>query len=193
MATLPETITIQHQEPRPCWVKGRRAIFHRWTDTARAIVPHGLPEIETDVRFQLWNVHGLVEYEDGTVERVWPQDIQFPKHSIFRDYDWDAMEHERDQAAEGEPLQVERELEQLLQESETEKAPADIEMLRTMHNLAKKINPLERVTTAAPETRTVPTPATERNYGLIGWLNGFKRAAANHEEIMADAEKERGL
>lgn len=176
MGVLNSTITIQMQEPRPCWVKGRRAVFHRWTDTARAVVPHGLPEIETEVRYQLWNVHGLVEYEDGTVERVWPQDIVFPKNDIFIDYDWNLMEHERDQAAEGEPLQVERDLEELLQavKNETPPATAAVQQLAT-------------------ETLRTAEEPEKKPGGVMAWLNGFKRAAAAHEEIMADAEKERGL
>ena len=55
-------ITIQ---TRPCWVDGRRAIFHRWTDSARPAKPKGMEDEETADRFQIHNVHALVEYEDG--------------------------------------------------------------------------------------------------------------------------------
>ena len=64
-------------ETRPCWVNGRRAIWHRWTDSARPVKPWGQEDDEDAKRFQTWNVHGLVEYEDGTVARVWPHTVQF--------------------------------------------------------------------------------------------------------------------
>ena len=62
---------------RPCWVHNRKAVFHRWCDTARPVKPRGMEEDENAEYFQLYNVHGLVEFQDGTVARVWPQDIQF--------------------------------------------------------------------------------------------------------------------
>lgn len=65
------------QELRPCMVNGRRALFHRWADSARPVAPLGVEVDETTQRYQLHNVHGIVEYADGTVARVWPSDIQF--------------------------------------------------------------------------------------------------------------------
>lgn len=43
---------------RPCFVDGRKALFHRWT---------------------AYNVidYAIVEYEDGTVDIVHPQSIRF--------------------------------------------------------------------------------------------------------------------
>lgn len=85
---------------RPCWVDGRRAIFHRWTDSARPVKPRGMEDEGTAERYQLHSVHALVEYEDGTMERVWPNTVQFADSEIlFSDYDWEAMEEERDAAA----------------------------------------------------------------------------------------------
>jgi hypothetical protein len=78
MGKLESKITITTAEYRPCWVNGRKALFHRWVDTARPAKPR---EETKDAgpadHFQLYSVQGLVEYEDGTVARVWPQDIQF--------------------------------------------------------------------------------------------------------------------
>lgn len=79
------TITAQ---TRPCWAKGRRAMFHRWTDSARPALPRGVTVEENAERFQIWSVHGLVEYEDGTVERVWPNEIQFIDTFNPDDYYW---------------------------------------------------------------------------------------------------------
>ena len=73
---------------RPCMVNGRRAIFHRWADSARPVAPRGVEENETAQRYQLHSVFGIVEYEDGTVDRVWPYEIQFIDHSEFDAYAW---------------------------------------------------------------------------------------------------------
>lgn len=106
-----ENVTIT-QELRPCWVRGKRALFHRWTDSARPVAPKGLPEVETDLRYQLWHVHGVVEYEDGTLDRVWPYEIQFAENPVFKEYAWERMEAERDRAV---MLEVERELDEQLE------------------------------------------------------------------------------
>ena len=83
---------------RPCWVKGRRAAFHRWVDSARPAKLRGKendPDAET---YQLYSVHGIVEYEDGTIERVWPSVIQFAQlpESWPSDEQWEALEDIRD-------------------------------------------------------------------------------------------------
>ena len=95
MATINPQIQICAQT-RPCWVDGRRALFHRWTDSARPVKPYGMEDDDTADRFQVWNVHGLVEYEDGTMARVWPNMIQFADGGDFAEYDWNRMEAERD-------------------------------------------------------------------------------------------------
>ena len=76
------------KENRPCIVNGRRAMFHRWADSARPVAPRGVEETETTQRYQLHTVFGIVEYEDGTVDRVWPYDIRFIDHSEFDAYAW---------------------------------------------------------------------------------------------------------
>ena len=76
-------------EYRMCWVHGKKAIFHRWVDTARVVKPRGMEETETTDRYQLHHVHGLVEFEDGSLARVWPQDIQFvDTRPEFEENDW---------------------------------------------------------------------------------------------------------
>lgn len=90
-------------EMRPCWVRGRRAFFHRWTDSARPVVPHGMTQEETNERYQVWSVHALVEFEDGKVERVWPYEVQFADGGSFDEYSWEQMEHNRDELAGEEP------------------------------------------------------------------------------------------
>lgn len=91
MANMYQTVTIT-TEKRPCLVNGRRALFHRWADSARPVVPRGMEEIDPETRYQCWNVHGIVEYEDGTVQRVWPSEIQFIDGGDFHQWDWYGME-----------------------------------------------------------------------------------------------------
>lgn len=74
--------------PRPCMVKGCRAMFHRWADSGRPVVPRGVPVDETATRFQSWHVHAIVEYADGTIERVWPYEVQFIDGGGFENVDW---------------------------------------------------------------------------------------------------------
>lgn len=81
-------------ERRPCMVNGRRAFFHRWADSARPVTPRGMEEDETGPRYQLYSVHGIVEFADGTVQRVWPSDIRFIDGGDFAAYVWPEMEEE---------------------------------------------------------------------------------------------------
>ena len=96
MAAFDSKIILSTCEGRPCWVRGRRAIFHRWTDSARPVKPVSNDQ-ETDERLQKWSVHGLVEYEDGRMEREWPNNIRFADSAeTFAAFDWDTMEANRD-------------------------------------------------------------------------------------------------
>lgn len=96
MSQINSKITMTTVEGRPCWVNGRRAIFHRWSDSARPVNPYGKDD-RSDERLQKWSVHGIVEYEDGTVEREWPSAIQFADSAEkFAAFDWDTMEDRRD-------------------------------------------------------------------------------------------------
>ena len=73
---------------RPCWVHGKKAFFHRWTNSARPILPRGVEPDENTPHYQLSLTHAIVEYEDGTVERVWPQDVKFADGGGFEEYAW---------------------------------------------------------------------------------------------------------
>lgn len=96
MATTDKKFIVTTCEGRPCWVNGRRAIFHRWCDSARPVNPYG-KDSPGDERLQKWSVHGIVEYEDGTVEREWPSAIQFADSAeLFDGLCWEAMEERRD-------------------------------------------------------------------------------------------------
>ena len=89
IAPAPSVIIAQDNEYRPCYVNGRRALFHRWANSARPQLPRGAEPGENARYFQYRSTHGLVEYEDGTMDMVWPRDIQFADSGRFRTYAWD--------------------------------------------------------------------------------------------------------
>lgn len=70
-------------KPRPCWVNGTKAVFHRWADTARPVKPRGKENDDEAPYYQVYSVHAIVEYEDGRVERAWPSQIVFADGSLF--------------------------------------------------------------------------------------------------------------
>lgn len=79
---------------RPCYVNGRRALFHAWANTARPAMPRGADPVESPAYFQMSHLHAVVEYEDGTVARVWPQDMQFADGGDFDKFAWTPQEQE---------------------------------------------------------------------------------------------------
>lgn len=85
----PRPIIAQESEYRPCYVRGRKALFHRWVNTARPVLPRDADPDDKTRFFQYRITQALVEYEDGTVDRVWPQDIRFADRNRFKDYAWD--------------------------------------------------------------------------------------------------------
>lgn len=83
----------QEIEYRPCYVNGRKALFHRWVNTANATLPKGMDPNDERVKFfQHRSTTGLVEYEDGTMARVWPQDIRFADGGRFSQCEWKPIE-----------------------------------------------------------------------------------------------------
>lgn len=63
-------ITINTSEYRPCLVHDRKALFHRWSQNI-------------DVEFS--NTTGIVEYGNGEVQEVRPENIRFLDYKV-RDY-----------------------------------------------------------------------------------------------------------
>ncbi len=84
----PQLIVVEMAEYRPCWVNGKKALFHRWANNARPQLPRGQEPGENARYFQFRSTKGLVEYEDGTVESVWPEMIQFADGGKFKDWAW---------------------------------------------------------------------------------------------------------
>lgn len=72
---------------RPCIVKGKNALFHRWSERAEIIEP--------DVGFMKYGITkwtvGIVEFEDGRVSEVVPREIVFIDHP-HRNFDFTTAE-----------------------------------------------------------------------------------------------------
>ena len=81
-------VIVQEQEYRPCWVNGKKALFHRWVNSAKAQLPYGQKANENSRYYQFRSTRGLVEYEDGTVELVPPTEIQFADGGKFQEFAW---------------------------------------------------------------------------------------------------------
>lgn len=62
-------------ERRPCYADGKKALFHKWGERNRIIIRNiykrGL--VEEPIRETV----GIVEYEDGKIDLVKPEDIRF--------------------------------------------------------------------------------------------------------------------
>ena len=99
VAHTPGVVITQETEYRTCYVHGCRALFHRWINTANPVLPRGVaPDDEKARFFQHRSTQGLVEYADGTMDRVWPQDIRFTDSAArFKEYDWQT-DRQKDEA-----------------------------------------------------------------------------------------------
>lgn len=88
-------IIFATSEYRPCLVKGQHALFHRWEDNSEIYAPslmvggHGGGVVKYAC--------AIVEYEDGHVERVKPEDLVFVDN-IIKDYAF--PEHQESKSAE---------------------------------------------------------------------------------------------
>jgi hypothetical protein len=62
-------------ELRPCFVKGQKALFHRWVDENEVIPPspcvggHGGAIVKRTL--------GIIEREDGSIHKCYPEEIIF--------------------------------------------------------------------------------------------------------------------
>ena len=87
MAEAKMKLTVETAEYRPCYVDGKKALFHRWTDVpflSPSKVCWGLSEDEaTD-----YHALAIVEYEDGTVYRVFPEQVRFVP-GLMNEYDFE--------------------------------------------------------------------------------------------------------
>lgn len=70
---------------RPCIVKGNKALFHRWCDEANPIGESNLRGGHS--AGQIWIVLGIVEYEDGSIHKAYPDEIRFVDNP-HEEYSW---------------------------------------------------------------------------------------------------------
>lgn len=68
-------------ERRPCWVEGKKAMFHQWIIRAQVAPPS--PMVGGAPGGQLMDVFGLVEMEDGHMKEVYPYSVVFADGGDF--------------------------------------------------------------------------------------------------------------
>lgn len=79
MAKYPQFIV--GPERRPCYVEGKKAMFHQWITRAQIAPPS--PMIGGAPGGQLMDVVGLVEMEDGHMKEVYPYSVVFADGGDF--------------------------------------------------------------------------------------------------------------
>ena len=88
MANMGE-ITVRTSEYRPCFVDGKKALFHRWLEYAMVIEPS--PMVGGHRGGEIKYTLAIVEYEDGTLDQVNPSRVRFVP-GIMNDYDFGGVE-----------------------------------------------------------------------------------------------------
>lgn len=74
MASLTQEIVVK-KEYRPCMIDGKKALFHKWSDEAEIVPPSNL--IGGHAGGVIKATFGLIEYEDGTIHKAYPEEIVF--------------------------------------------------------------------------------------------------------------------
>ena len=78
----PHTIEIK-QQLRPCYVKGEKALFHRWADRADTFPASRLTGGPPGGQY--WEVFGIVETENGRISKVPSGAIRFIDTKAYMD------------------------------------------------------------------------------------------------------------
>lgn len=81
MAGLEMKMTL---ELRPCLVKGRKHLFHRWDQRAWVVDPSTLPGGHPGGQCSL--VMAIVEDENGQVHEVYPREVRFVDDALSQYY-----------------------------------------------------------------------------------------------------------
>lgn len=90
MAGLDGAITMA-MERRPCYVDGKKAMFHCWASITWKILP-GYSGGRADQTAQFVpNTMAIVEYEDGTVDTITPLRIRFADGGDFAETAWEEV------------------------------------------------------------------------------------------------------
>lgn len=80
---------VRENEYRPCWVQGKKALFHRWANDARPTVAGNQKPSENARFYQFCSSKAIEEFEDGTVARVWPNEVKFADTKFFDQFEWE--------------------------------------------------------------------------------------------------------
>ena len=80
---------VRENEYRPCWVDGKKALFHHWANDARPTLPGNQKPNENARFYQFRSSKAIVEFEDGTVARVWPNEVKFADNDFFKQFEWE--------------------------------------------------------------------------------------------------------
>ena len=73
MAAIEGRITLSNSEYRPCIVKGRKALFHRWEDKSEIRDATMRGTISGVIKGTL----AIIEYEDGVISECYPYEVKF--------------------------------------------------------------------------------------------------------------------
>lgn len=60
---------------RPCVVKGKKALFHRWAEYSDVVPPS--PMVGGAPGGVIKSTLAIIEYEDGTIKRCYSEEIKF--------------------------------------------------------------------------------------------------------------------
>jgi hypothetical protein len=82
MAALTTCIEIK-MECRPCFVNGKKAMFHKWVESSQQLGNYSFRE-----------TFALVEYEDGTVKKEPLDNIKFADGGNFEKTAWREKEND---------------------------------------------------------------------------------------------------
>lgn len=83
MAGLNGTITVRNSQYRPCIADGKKALFHNWEQWAEIVPPS--PMIGGHAGGVIQGEFGIVEFEDGQIGKVLPNQIRFTDN-IFEEH-----------------------------------------------------------------------------------------------------------
>lgn len=82
---------IIKNEVRPCYARGRRALFHGWSNVSQihnAVLKGTVSGVISDT-------FAIVEFEDGNISRIEPEHIRFADN-LFDEYCYKRLEEKEE-------------------------------------------------------------------------------------------------
>lgn len=101
-------IIIKH-ELRPCIVNGLKSLFHGWEQRSEVIPPSPLKGGHSGGEIKL--TLGIIEREDGTIHKAYPEEIRFIDMAVNHYFGENAtaLDFEKQEQAEKQTEQAEKE------------------------------------------------------------------------------------